>query len=155
MCIRDREYSTRNEAGEPNDINSYINHPDPEIRSLALHWLDPGYEYSHNWLEKHQMPLHYQPVPEKNFINNIDHALLFFRRAILDKLNAQNQDKIHQLFISNAGNVELQLKTQIIIDQERAEVYDKLGLVVNKWFNQTPRKSRPEEIEDDKNQGYS
>lgn len=149
------EYSSRNESAETNDINAYINHPDPEIRKIAIQWVDPGYEYSHNWLEKHQMPLHYQAMPEKNFINNINHALLFFRRAIMDKLNQQNQDKIHQLFLNNSNDIELQLKTQMMIDLERTEIYEKLGLVVNKWFNHTPRKNHFVENEDEKMTNHS
>ncbi|HQW57063.1 MAG TPA: hypothetical protein PK076_13090, partial [Saprospiraceae bacterium] len=130
-----KEYQSRNVSGESNDIQFYLNHPDPEIRKLMISWLDPGYEYSPNWLVKHQMPLHYQPMPDKNYVNNIHNAMLYFRRAIYDHLNQENQQKIAKLFKENSLNdVEIQLRTQILIDQERKKLYDELGLVVNKWI---------------------
>jgi len=130
-----KEYQSRNASGESNDIQFYLNHPDPEIRKLMISWLDPGYEYSPNWLVKHQMPLHYQPMPDKNYVNNIHNAMLYFRRAIYDHLNQENQQKIAKLFKENSLNdVEIQLRTQILIDQERKKLYDELGLVVNKWI---------------------
>lgn len=131
-----QEYIANETSGDLNDIQYYQNHADPEVRKLLMTWIDPGYEYSKNWLEKHHMPLQYQPMPEHNYIRNIDNALLLFYRNIYDNLNKENREKMQLLSAEDSIHLlEKQLKTQMLIDTKRSEIYEKLGLVVNRWVD--------------------
>lgn len=131
-----KEYQENEADGTLNDIQYFQNHPDSEIRKLIMSWIDPGYDYSENWVAKHNMELQYQPMPELNFVRNIDNALLMFYRSIYDQLNKENRVKLNELVAEdNQHLIEKQLKTQILIDSKRTEIYEKLGLVVNKWLD--------------------
>lgn len=126
-----KEYQERAEAEINNSAEYYLNHSNKEIRNMVLSWIDPGYEFSSNWIEKHHHPLQYQPMPDDNYVNEYNYALLLFRMFALNKLVIENKKKINEMIeAKDDAGLLIQLKAQVLIDKERSALSSKIGMVV-------------------------
>lgn len=126
-----REYRQRHEENLNNSYEYYLNHENAEIRKMVLQWIDPGYEFSHNWIDRYHHPLQYQPLPEENYINEYNHSLLLFKMYALNKLVEDNKQKINEMIANNdEEGLLIQLRAQVLIDKERKELSQKLGMVI-------------------------
>jgi len=126
-----KEYFRRHEEGQNNTYEYYLNHENPEIRKMVLQWIDPGYEFSHNWIDRYHHPLQYQPLPEENYINEYTHSLLLYKMYALNKLVEDNKQKINEMIANkDEAGLLVQLRAQILIDRERKELSQKLGMVI-------------------------
>lgn len=125
------EYKTRLESGQTNSYEYYINHSNADIRKMVLLWIDPGYEFSQNWIDKYQHPLQYQPPPDKNYINEYNHSILLLKMQSLNLIVEENKQKINELIANkDEEGLIIQLRAQLLIDKERKEIAEKLGIVV-------------------------
>ena len=126
-----REYEDREKNGLLNTSEYYLNHPDTEVRNMVIGWIDPGYEFSENWITKHQHPLQYQPLPAENYVNEYNNSLLLFKMHALNKLVMENRKKINEMISSNdEEGLLIQLKAQVLIDKERSALSQKIGMVI-------------------------
>jgi hypothetical protein len=64
----------------------FTTHTDKAIRDLAIHFLsyDEQFGYSENWLNKLELPLNTQPMPDENFETDTMHVIrhLRFRKVV-------------------------------------------------------------------------
>lgn len=126
-----KEYQERDNSDHNNSADYYLNHSNKEIRNMVLSWIDPGYEFSRNWVEKHQHPLQYQPMPDDNYVNEYNYALLLFKMFALNKLVVDNKKKIQEMIeAKDDAGLLIQLKAQVLIDKERSVLSSKIGMVV-------------------------
>lgn len=126
-----REYQERESAEINNSAEYYMNHSNGDIRNMVLSWIDPGYEFSKNWIEKHHHPLQYQPLPEENYVNEYNYALLLFKLFALNKLVIENKKKINEMIeAKDDAGLLIQLKAQVLIDKERSALSSKIGMVI-------------------------
>ena len=125
------EYQNREKGGENNSPEYYMNHPRQEIRDMVLRWVDPGYEFSQNWIDKYQHPLQYQLMPDENYRNEYLQAFDLLKMNNLNKLAEDNKNKIKE-FIENGDQegLQVQLQAQILINKERNKLANKLGMVI-------------------------
>lgn len=125
------EYRIRETNKENNSPEYYMNHAKSEIREMVLRWVDPGYEFSQNWIDKYQHPLQYQLMPDENYRNEYLHALDLLKMNNLNKLAEDNKNKIKE-FIENGDQegLQVQLQAQILINKERNQLANKLGMVI-------------------------
>jgi len=126
-----KEYQERESAEINNSAEYYMNHSNGDIRNMVLSWIDPGYEFSKNWIEKHHHPLQYQPLPEENYVNEYNYALLLFKLFALNKLVIENKKKINEMIeAKDDAGLLIQLKAQVLIDKERSALSSKIGMVI-------------------------
>jgi DNA primase len=125
------EYKERLDAGISNSFEYYINHPNQEIRKMALSWIDSGYEFSHNWIDKYNHHLQYQKAIEENYINEYQQSLLLVKMQTLNITAEANKQIINEM-ISNKDEEGLTklLYIQIGINKKRMELAQQLGMVI-------------------------
>ncbi|NUO01822.1 MAG: DNA primase, partial [Saprospiraceae bacterium] len=80
----------------------FLQHEDAEIKNFALGSLTSPYEYSENWEKKWDIHLRWQKSPETNFEDDSRQALTRFKLRKIEKVLAENRQKIKEL--SDAGD---------------------------------------------------
>jgi len=115
--------------GTPITQKYFIQHEDGEIRRLAIDVLQPEFEMSPNWLDKHDLPLRSQPMPEANFSNDSISAIYWFKLRKLDKLIERNKARMKKAVDEKAGDEEV-IKT-IKIHQKLMEIRKDIAIKVN------------------------
>ncbi|NJL75382.1 MAG: DNA primase [Saprospiraceae bacterium] len=99
----------------------YLEHANPEIRKLAIHFATPPYEYSQGW-EKRDVYLQTQEMPEQNFTADSVQALKRFTLKKLIRRCEENHRKIQ-----HASNEPEQLMTLLKVQQKLLEVRNNLA----------------------------
>ena len=115
--------------GTPITQKYFIQHEDGEIRRLAIDVLQPEFEMSPNWLDKHDLPLRSQPMPEANFSNDSISAIYWFKLRKLDKLVERNKANMKKAVDEKTGEEEV-IKT-MKIHQKLMEIRKDIALKVN------------------------
>ncbi len=85
----------------------FIQHEDKDFRRLAIDVLQPEFEMSPNWLDKHDLPLRSQPMPEANFNNDSISAIYWFKIRKLDKLIERNKANMKKAIDEKSGEEEV------------------------------------------------
>lgn len=104
----------------------FLNHPDPEIRRLAVDLVSEPDEYSKNWEKKWDIFLRMQKMPDKNYQSDSIYSLRVFTfRKIgrrIETIKAQMQINPAEI------NYELVKKFCILKDTQN-KIADELGMV--------------------------
>ena len=71
----------------------FTTHTDKAVRDLAIHFLsyDEQFGYSENWLNKLELPLNTQPMPDENFENDTLHVIRHLRFRKIVRLLEKNK----------------------------------------------------------------
>ncbi|MCB0553372.1 MAG: DNA primase [Phaeodactylibacter sp.] len=117
-------------AGEEVSTAYFLNHPDPEIRELAINLVTSPYEYSENWAKRWEIFLTTQKMPDDNFINDSTQSLKRFKLRKFDKMIRQNAEKIKTLFEQKSDEYLLYLKLDQKLKAVRNQLAEELGTVV-------------------------
>jgi hypothetical protein len=98
---------------------------------MVLSWIDSGYEFSHNWIDKYNHHLQYQKAIEENYINEYQQSLLLVKMQTLNITAEANKQIINEM-ISNKDEEGLTklLYIQISINKKRMELAQQLGMVI-------------------------
>lgn len=115
------------------ETSFFINHPEDEIRTLAISLITSPYEYSENWEAMHDIFLQSQKMPEDNFTLDSVQALKRFKLKKIMGMCDKNQEKIKAF--TQSGDME-QLVTHMKVQQKllsiRNDLAKELGTVVLK-----------------------
>ncbi|MCO6488875.1 MAG: DNA primase [Phaeodactylibacter sp.] len=125
-----RECHKRLLDNQPVDTTYFLNHPDEEVRQLAVNLLSSPYEYSENWEKRWDIFLSSQKMPDENFEKDSTQALKRFKLRKLNKMIRQNAEKIRQLFEQKSDDYMLYLKLDQKLKVMRNELAEELGTVV-------------------------
>ncbi|MCB9040708.1 MAG: DNA primase [Lewinellaceae bacterium] len=117
-------------ANEPVNTDYFLNHPDEEIRQMAINMLSSPYEYSENWEKRWDIFLSSQKMPDENFERDSTQALKRFKLRKLNKMIRQNAEKIKQLFEQKSEDYIIYLKLDQKLKGMRNELAEELGTVV-------------------------
>jgi DNA primase len=113
------------------DRNFFIQNENAEIRDLAIDLMTEPFEFSPNWIERHNLPLQNGPMPDLNFDADMHKSLDSFKLAKLEKLRIINSLRIKEA--GEANNNEdgnRLLKTQMKLMQTIYEIKKRNGRVV-------------------------
>lgn len=108
----------------------FLRHDSREIADLAIDLLSSPWEYSSKWEEK-GLPLQNQPMPELNFDKDVRKALSIFKIKKLNKLLAQNMERLK--IAAQQGDIEKEIRFQKInihIEKTRNKIARSNGIVV-------------------------
>ena len=94
-------------AGDTIHAKYFINHPEKEIRTMAVTLCSEEFTYSHNWEDMHDMTLRTQPFPDENFFNEGMQALKYFKLTKIKEMMAENKEKMKD----KDANITLLIKT--------------------------------------------
>jgi len=120
-----RECMDRTIENEPITPEHFIQHEDGEIRRLSIDILQPEFEMSPNWIDKHDLPLRSQPMPELNFNNDSLSAIFWFKLRKLEKLIDKNKASL-KAAIDQPDNEEEVMKC-MRIHQKLLEIKKDIG----------------------------
>jgi DNA primase len=115
------------------DHNFFLQHENVEIRDLAVDLMTDQYEFSPNWIERHNLPLQNGPMPELNFDMDMRQAIDRFKLVKIDKIRIINRQRIKEA--GDAGNFDEMMrfgKIQQKLEQTRNEIAKRNGSVVIK-----------------------
>ena len=120
-------------AQQPISQKHFISHSDPEIADIAINLLQPPFEMSPNWIDKWDLPLRSQPMPEENFNNDSMQAIRRFKLRKVNKVLAQNQERIKKAQEEWDDEKAMKfLKIQMKLIQTRNDLARDLGTVTLK-----------------------
>lgn len=111
----------------------FINHPDEEVRQLAIDLVHSPFDYSPNWEAMHGHPLQNQPDPELNFKNDSVNVVFLYKIKMVEQLMADNQAKIKKAQDEGdeSGFMTL-LRVQTKLNQMRSDLAAQFQAVVLK-----------------------
>jgi DNA primase len=89
------EYKTAIEQGRPPGPESFTNHHDRDIQTLAIELLSFPFEYA-SW-EEHDLPFQIQKHPDENYMMDAFHAILRFKLKVIMHHIDQNMELINAL----------------------------------------------------------
>lgn len=113
------------------DFQYFIQHEDDKLRTLAIDLLSEPYTYSKNWLEKWDMPLQTQKMPEDNYVEDMTQAMYQLKLRKIDKLIEENRNTIAMYQKDkNEDDLLLQLEVQKQLIELRKAIADNLGRVL-------------------------
>ncbi len=115
--------------GTPITPEYFIQHEDKDFRRLAIDVLQPEFEMSPNWLDKHDLPLRSQPMPDANFNNDSISAIYWFKLRKLDKLIERNKASMKKAIEEKSGEDEVMKAMKI--HQKLMEIRKDIALKVN------------------------
>jgi DNA primase len=112
------------------DRNFFIQNENAEIRDLAIDLMTEPFEFSPNWIERHNLPLQNGPMPDLNFDLDMRQAIDRFKLAKIDKLSLINRQRIKEAIdfdeMMRFGKIQQKL------EQSRNEIAKRNGSVVIK-----------------------
>jgi DNA primase len=114
--------------GQPVQFQYFLHHHDEAIRRMAVDVSTSPDEYSQNWIDKHNMPLQNQKMPEENFTEDSKQSLYRFRLQRLIRLCEKNQAKI-KTTPSDSDEFMLLLRAQHKLLDLRNSLAKELGTV--------------------------
>jgi len=106
----------------------FLNHPDSEIKEIALGLIHSQFEMSPNWIDIHDLPLRTQPIPELNFNKDSIQAILRFKLGKVIKLLGENQSRIKSA--QDAGDSE-KLNKRLKVHMKLLEIRNQLATELN------------------------
>ena len=115
--------------GTPITPKYFIQHEDKDFRKLAIDVLQPEFEMSPNWLDKHDLPLRSQPMPEANFNLDSISAIYWFKLRKLDKLIERNKASMKKAIDEKSGEEDVMKAMKI--HQKLMEIRKDIALKVN------------------------
>ncbi len=115
--------------GTPITPQHFIQHEDKDFRHLAIDVLQPEFEMSPNWLDKHDLPLRSQPMPEANFNNDSISAIYWFKIRKLDKLIERNKASMKKAIDEKSGEEDVMKAMKI--HQKLMEIRKDIALKLN------------------------
>ena len=109
----------------------FTTHEDEQISKTAIDLMSEPYEYSENWEKRWSIFLQTQKMPDENFFQDSQQALLRFRLKKILRKCRENQALIEQYTKSQQmDKVVLHLKVQQRLIEMRNDIADQLGTVV-------------------------
>jgi DNA primase len=98
---------------QPN-THYFLNHPDDQIRQMAVDFVATRHEYSPNWELKHHLPLQSQPALEENFRNDAISAIRYLKYKKIIRISKKNLERIQKLHHTDTDLVPaLQLQMRL------------------------------------------
>ncbi|MFZ4542559.1 MAG: DNA primase [Saprospiraceae bacterium] len=128
-----REYLDRVSRGVATNFQYFIQHPDEYIRKLSVDLSSSPDAYSHNWEERHHLPLQFQKMPEENFNLDTEQSLKRFLLRRVIRLCHKNHELIKQH--SNGEKMDeliIAMKAHQKFLDMRNSIAKELGVVVLK-----------------------
>jgi DNA primase len=119
--------------GKVVNFQYFIQHPDETMRKLAVDLTTSPDDYSPNWIDRWNLPLQFQKVPEENFTLDTEQSLKHFLLRRVIRLCEKNQEEIKKL--GNGDNMEqliIAMKAQQKLAEMRNSIAKELGVVVLK-----------------------
>jgi DNA primase len=119
--------------GQVVNFQHFIQHPDEVMRRLAVDITASPDDYSPNWIDRWNLPLQFQKIPDENFTLDTEQALKRFLLRRIMRLCDKNQEEIKKL--SSTDNMEqlmLAIKAQQKLTEMRNTIAKELGVVVLK-----------------------
>jgi DNA primase len=80
--------------GEILSSQYFMNHKDEKIRDITIGLLTSPFDYSHNWIDKHDLPLQNQKSYEENFAQDTVDSVNRFKLRKVIKILKDNQEKL-------------------------------------------------------------
>jgi DNA primase len=111
------------------NVNDFIHHQDEKIRMNCAELLLEEYEYSKNWLDKHDMALVNQKAPELNFLQDTKYSILKLKIKKLDKQMEENQQKMKT---GKTEEIDFLMKIHMKLLDARNQISNMLNAVVLK-----------------------
>jgi DNA primase len=111
------------------NVNDFIHHQDEKIRMNCAELLLEEYEYSKNWLDKHDMALVNQKAPELNFLQDTKYSILKLKIKKLDKQMDENQQKMKT---GKTEEIDFLMKIHMKLLDARNQISNMLNAVVLK-----------------------
>ena len=109
----------------------FLHHPDTDIQKLAVDFNSSKYNYSDNWLDKLDIALQTQPVPEKNFKKDSYQSIMRFKLRKIKKMIDQNkEDLIKASEEKDAEKIELYMKVAQNLDMVKSQIAKELNTVI-------------------------
>jgi len=123
------EVSTLIASGKTPDHAWYTTHPNEQIREFAINVLSSPYVYA-SW-DKKEMFLQTQKMPDENYINDANNALLRLqlrksRRVIKELKTYFDQATVEEV---ETDEYQINMKVMQVLIQQRNELANKLGMV--------------------------
>ena len=115
--------------GTPITPKYFIQHEDKDFRRLAIDVLQPEFEMSPNWEEKHQIPLRSQEMPDDNFNLDSISSIYWFKLRKLDKLVERNKASMKKAIEEKSGEEEIMKAMKI--HQKLMEIRKDIALKLN------------------------
>ena len=117
--------------GKVFDQHYFIKHESGEVANLAIDILAEPWEFSPNWEAMWNYPLQNQPMPERNFTQDMRQALDRFKLSKVQKMCALNLTRVQTA--SKSGDHEAMMrfmKIQQKLNETRNEIALRTGTVV-------------------------
>jgi DNA primase len=125
-----KECSVLLKRQEKPSTDYFLQHDTSELRQLAIDFLSSPYAYSENWEKKWDVVLN-QKDPEENYQLDSALALKRFRLRKVNRLLAQNVDKLRELTgMEHQGELLLYLKLHQRLQDIRNNLAEELGTVI-------------------------
>ncbi|MEL6865164.1 MAG: DNA primase [Bacteroidota bacterium] len=102
----------------------FLHHKDQSISQLAVELLHPEFDYSPNWVERWDIPLQTQPMPELNFTNDTIQSINLFKLRKIVKLCAENQERLKTA--GESGNME-EMQKILMVQQKLLQIRQDLA----------------------------
>ncbi len=116
-------------ANQIPNVNHFINHEDEKIRLTCAEMLLEEYEYSKNWIDKHDMALVNQKSPELNYLLDTKYTILKLKIKKLDKQMDENQQNMKT---STPDEIDFLMKVHMKLLEARNQISNMLNAVVLK-----------------------
>ncbi len=119
--------------GQSVTFQHFISHPDEAMRQLAVDLTASPDDYSPNWIDRWNLPLQFQKVPEENFTLDTEQSLKRFLMRRVTRLCDKNMEEIKKL--GSGENMEqliIAMKAQQKLTEMRNSIAKELGVVVLK-----------------------
>lgn len=115
---------------KPINYKLFSVHENDAFREIAQELVLSKYEMSPNWIDKKDMPLRSQPMPEENFRKDTIKEVMKLKLAWLKKIAQKNTDRIKKLPKDDADTMLKLLKTQQNINQAITDLTKDLNQVI-------------------------
>lgn len=115
----------------PISTKHFINHADQKMRELSIDLITSPFELSPNWVDKWDIPLSTQPMPEFNFTRDSIRSLMRFKLRKIIKMCDTNQERIKELMkAKDREQMMIHLKVQQQLTQMRNDLAKECGTVI-------------------------
>ncbi len=122
-------YKSALDQGMKLQPNSFINHTEEHIRTLAINLMTSPYEYSENWEQKHEIFLD-QKMPEENYIKDAEDSVKKLKVKKLKKKLESVKQKIQELSAQGSDEVMTYMKLWAKIKEMHDSIAKDLNSVI-------------------------
>ncbi len=109
-------------------LSFFTNHREPEIQKLAIDLTTHDYSYSENWLNKWEISLQTQKMPDLNYIKDCYQSVLHFKKRKINRLCLLNAQRIKDA--KDPEKIKIYLKVAQELKVILKDVTDKLNMVI-------------------------